>query len=1107
MIRTMEQDKRIVEAEGKRKDRGGKRRGRERIVEENGDRKDRGRKSESEMAPNAEEELLAVKPWGPQPEKERLRPPTYNAEDYAIALRRWGRRPTVTSHESHGTLPSTTSSSSGYASACGEMTLRQFTSVSELLNKLRADLRLAFPSFVQEFAAPPADGMTLLLETLRGVQLIQSSPPSGQGGPRIGTRRAALDELGCVECLAACGERCPDAPRLLSQAQPGLLALAVCLTSSLNRSRVLALQLLTKVCQAPGGHLAVSEAVSTLRLRYGEGGRFRFLAGALLAPRAAMALRVAGISFLNAFLKSAPRTQTRLYIQAEACEAGLEPRVLQSWLSEVDVRSDDSLSDLLHKEVQKWSHNCVDVEALQKRLARAEETCTILGNKVSVLQEQLDKYNTVKMSDYASGSEDRKIESMSKNSSVSEGRKIMQQQQQQQQQQAMSSNAEDEGISSSERSSSPEELGMSLRQGNNNKMSLIDNDQETTIDDVIEELRIIVKDAEEEFEDRKVKGMKNYPENSKGTLNNAERNSGGSRISIKSASQETPKTKNRRSDKDSVTYFGPNEDEDLSVDSAVTRKLSSSCSEKPAAKNSPDQSVKIMVKNPEFEDAIVPAILYPQPPRRAPPCLSTILASREADFLDNPIAFNNHEEEDIEEETLDDGSDSLLSASRLKYVTKNESTEPASRHLGNQNFYKIQSSSQRSNNSRNDPIAGSRESSNLQNELKAMRNFDDSSNFKNLRDSEPASKYFQVYKQFESNSKVINDCSVATQKRSSSRYKSELERRKSLRRSASQDFLGSSGSSPNSGKSRIESRIRKFESLNAFENMSLRNYSRWEENENEKITRFDGPRSRIKRSESFHHVSMAEREEKSFKSCGGGSDSGLVYITDYDLEPLVNRKNERDGFPQFAHLLTKSLDRIDESFDAMTIEEAFSPSKRSQTSRPAKQKHGKSSKVKSEEKSSGRGGNCKSSGKKSYFEKGPKREEQIRIESCSDSKFLRSDELYDDAMRIERQWNFQNNIDDYRTTNKFSNAMTVGSNQSSSRADKNPNKYSTNDSGVFLPSGRYDAFGLGKNRFNVGKYSGHSQITRDDNVGARKNSTASLVAKHGKVTDILSGLY
>lgn len=97
-------------------------------------------------------------------------------------------------------------------------------------------------SFVQEFASSPADGITLLLETLRGVQVAQNTPPSGQTGPRVGTRRAALDELGCVECLAACGERCADAPRLLMEAQPGLLALAVCLTSSLNRSRVLALQ-------------------------------------------------------------------------------------------------------------------------------------------------------------------------------------------------------------------------------------------------------------------------------------------------------------------------------------------------------------------------------------------------------------------------------------------------------------------------------------------------------------------------------------------------------------------------------------------------------------------------------------------------------------------------------------------------------------------------------------------------------------------------------------------------------------------------------------------------------------------------------------------------
>ena len=62
----------------------------------------------------------------------------------------------------------------------------------------------------------------------------------------------------------------------------------------------------------------------------------------------------------------------------------------------------------------------------------------------------------------------------------------------------VSSSAEDEGISFSERSSSPEDPPMTDTNNINNTQ---DNDQETTIDDVIEELRIIVKDAEEELHD------------------------------------------------------------------------------------------------------------------------------------------------------------------------------------------------------------------------------------------------------------------------------------------------------------------------------------------------------------------------------------------------------------------------------------------------------------------------------------------------------------------------------------------------------------------------------------------------------------------------------
>ncbi|KAH0541207.1 hypothetical protein KQX54_021272 [Cotesia glomerata] len=554
--------------------------------------------SYSKMSPNAEEDMLTVEPWSLLKEKDRLRPPTYNAEDYAIALRRWGRRPNSNDNDSQGTLPSTTSSSSGYMSASGEMTLRQFTSVSELVNKLRADLRLAFPSFVQEFSSSPADGITLLLETLRGVQLIQSTPPSaGQSGQRISTRRAALDELGCVECLAACVERCADAPRLLSQAQPGLVALAVCLTSSLNRSRVLALQLLTKVCQIPGGYTAVSEAVSTLRLRYGEGGRFRFLAGALLAPRAAIALRVAGISFLNAFIKSAPKTQTKLYIQAEACEAGLEPRALQEWLSEDEIiNNDKSLIDLLKKQVYKWSQNCIDVDSLQKRLARAEET-------------------------YIKGL------------------------------QRLSLNGEDEGISSSEcsrSSSSPEDIHLYNHHHHHHhhhyhkqqqhksiiEKTNIDNDQETTIDDVIEELRTIVKDAEEEQEQEQKQKQ----------------------IQVRIDSIDFNDTE--------VNYCNKTND--------IT-KLS-----RQTIKTNDVTSLKIIVQGPEVEEAIVPAILYPQPPRKIPPCLSAIITgnNQSDDFLENNNKNQNNDDDHninnenkctTDDEIFADENDSLLSAAQLKY--------------------------------------------------------------------------------------------------------------------------------------------------------------------------------------------------------------------------------------------------------------------------------------------------------------------------------------------------------------------------------------------------------------------------------------------------------
>ena len=48
-----------------------------------------------------------------------------------------------------------------------------------------------------------------------------------------------------------------------------------------SKSRVLSLQLLNRLCDMPNGHKQVSDAISMLRLRFGEPVRFKFLVGML----------------------------------------------------------------------------------------------------------------------------------------------------------------------------------------------------------------------------------------------------------------------------------------------------------------------------------------------------------------------------------------------------------------------------------------------------------------------------------------------------------------------------------------------------------------------------------------------------------------------------------------------------------------------------------------------------------------------------------------------------------------------------------------------------------------------------------------------------------
>lgn len=97
-------------------------------------------------------------------------------------------------------------------------------------------------SFVQEFVGDPVDGVTLLLELLRSVQLTQASH-TGRVPPAV-LRRCLLDEHSCLQCLRSC-LRCQDAPRRFASSPAGLFTLAVCIMSNVNKSRILALEVST----------------------------------------------------------------------------------------------------------------------------------------------------------------------------------------------------------------------------------------------------------------------------------------------------------------------------------------------------------------------------------------------------------------------------------------------------------------------------------------------------------------------------------------------------------------------------------------------------------------------------------------------------------------------------------------------------------------------------------------------------------------------------------------------------------------------------------------------------------------------------------------------
>jgi hypothetical protein len=142
-----------------------------------------------------------------------LRPPLYNAEDYISALRQlFSNNNTLNSphKNSKGSVLIEHSTSLGNGNGKGdfhrdfpetppEMSMRKFLNGSELLFKLEADLRHAYPTFVQEFISVHCEGVTYILEALK---VIQTSIDQVTGLRE--QRKLFMDEQKCLQCVRLC---------------------------------------------------------------------------------------------------------------------------------------------------------------------------------------------------------------------------------------------------------------------------------------------------------------------------------------------------------------------------------------------------------------------------------------------------------------------------------------------------------------------------------------------------------------------------------------------------------------------------------------------------------------------------------------------------------------------------------------------------------------------------------------------------------------------------------------------------------------------------------------------------------------------------------------
>ncbi|XP_054712506.1 uncharacterized protein LOC129222095 [Uloborus diversus] len=263
--------------------------------------------------------------------------------------------------------------------------------LSFLLRRLEEDIHTTYLSFLEEFVSDLHDGLGCLLSLLRtcgerqkGAGLFTYAT-CGRARNYV-IHRGAIDEFYCLLCLKAC-TKSSLAVSKMSEHKTGLASIASCITSTHMRSRIVAIELLTVVCRSgESGHSRVVEAMSAVRVLFGESVRFKCLVSVLNSNLlGAAGLETTTLVFLNTLLDQCRKLSDRIRIQSELEEAGLDIDLLEKQLR--GKFGEGYSSHRVWAEIDKWRELRVD---LQDALHKHQENIQ-LKREVELLKDALKR--------------------------------------------------------------------------------------------------------------------------------------------------------------------------------------------------------------------------------------------------------------------------------------------------------------------------------------------------------------------------------------------------------------------------------------------------------------------------------------------------------------------------------------------------------------------------------------------------------------------------------------------------------------------------------------------------------------------------------------------